>query len=341
MTASSISHKRVDKEYTFNHIILMSSRKEHPIHVVSTRTGLSPHVIRAWEKRYQAVNPSRTGGNRRLYSDEDVERLSLLRRATQSGRSIGQIASLSTQRLVSLIEPDVSAPGLRASTPDTESSLQQRLQACIEAIERLDADALMDELYRGSILLGQTEVLEKLIIPFMREIGDRWKAGTLRIFHEHLASVVTRTFLGNLLKSMLYSESSPQAVAATMSGEMHELGALSSAVIAASEGWKVFYLGPNLPPEEIVRAAQMSRASVVLISSSFTANTDILPSGLRTLRRFLPPPVHILVGGSGAKTHERDLVEDGVTFVSDFKILRDILRNLRPQADRGTVEREP
>jgi DNA-binding transcriptional MerR regulator/methylmalonyl-CoA mutase cobalamin-binding subunit len=319
----------------------MSSRKEHPIHVVSTRTGLSQHVIRAWEKRYRAVNPSRTGGNRRLYSDEDVERLILLKRAIQSGRSIGQIASLSTERLVSLIEPDVSIPGPKTSNPEGDSSLQERLQTCIETIERLDADALMDELYRGNILFGQTEVLERLIVPLMREIGDRWRAGTLRIFHEHLASVVTRNFLGNLLKSMPYSKSSPKAVSATLSGEMHELGALASAVVAASEGWKVSYLGPNLPPEEIVRAAQMIGTSVVLISSSFTVNAELLSSGLRTLRRFLPVSIRILVGGSGVKTLERKIVEDGATVISDFKTLRDTLRTLLPHAEGGILQRKP
>ena len=69
------------------------------IKVVARRTGLSAHVIRIWEKRYGAMEPERTGTNRRLYSDEQIERLSLLREITQNGHSIGHVAKLPTDKL--------------------------------------------------------------------------------------------------------------------------------------------------------------------------------------------------------------------------------------------------
>ena len=81
----------------------------HPIRVVAKRTGLSPHVIRAWEKRYEAVRPTRTPTGRRVYSNEDLERLMLLRQATLLGRSIGQIAKVPTEELRAIVEEDEAA----------------------------------------------------------------------------------------------------------------------------------------------------------------------------------------------------------------------------------------
>lgn len=116
----------------------------HPIRVAARRTGLSPHVIRAWEKRYGAVTPHRTETNRRVYSQEDVQRLSLLRRSTLLGRSIGQIAKLSTEELRRLVAEDEAAQraaisGQSLETAPTTGHSARVLNACLEAAKELDA----------------------------------------------------------------------------------------------------------------------------------------------------------------------------------------------------------
>ena len=105
-----------------------------------------------------------------------------------------------------------------------------------------------------------------MISPLMREIGEQWNDGDLRIMHEHMASAVVRTYLGDVLRSLDVSEAAPRAVASTLEGERHEIGALTAAVAAAFEGWRAAYLGPNLPWEEIARAAELIDARAVLIS---------------------------------------------------------------------------
>ena len=84
----------------------MEQQNRHPIQIAAARTGLSSHVIRMWERRYTAVNPIRTASNRRLYSDDDIARLRLLYRATQLGRSIGQIAGMTNEVLRELVDAD-------------------------------------------------------------------------------------------------------------------------------------------------------------------------------------------------------------------------------------------
>ena len=174
----------------------MNHEQGHPIRVVARRTGLTSHVIRVWEKRYGAVLPMRTPTNRRLYSDSDVERLQLLHRAILAGHSIGQIAQLPNERLQALVAADeMSASTLPRTTSSrsVDSSPQSMLDACLEAVERLDAAALEELLTQATVALSQPVLIEQVIVPLMYRIGDRWHEGTLRVAHEHLASAVVRT----------------------------------------------------------------------------------------------------------------------------------------------------
>ncbi|MGZ4975468.1 MAG: MerR family transcriptional regulator, partial [Limisphaerales bacterium] len=95
--------------------VLSMSEAAHAIKLVSLRTGLTAHVIRVWEKRYNAVRPRRTATNRRLYSTDDIERLTLLHEATRAGHSISTIASLSTAELRKISsQTNKAAPELKA-----------------------------------------------------------------------------------------------------------------------------------------------------------------------------------------------------------------------------------
>ena len=89
----------------------------YPIKVAVRRTGLTAHAIRVWEKRYSAVTPVRTPTNRRLYSEADIERLQLLRRATLAGHSIGQIAGLPIDDLRTLVAREEAAPARPPAWP--------------------------------------------------------------------------------------------------------------------------------------------------------------------------------------------------------------------------------
>jgi DNA-binding transcriptional MerR regulator/methylmalonyl-CoA mutase cobalamin-binding subunit len=304
----------------------MSDRKQkHPITVVSRRTGLSTHVIRAWENRYGVVAPERTPGNHRLYSDDDVQRLLALKRAKEKGRSIGQLASLSTKELLQLIAEDGAFPVHepvedRMITPERET--KYCVFACLDAVRRLDADALWEALYRSSISLGQIAVMEDVIVPLMNALGEQWSEGSLRILHEHMASAVIRTYLGDLLRSLEVPESAPRAVAATLEGERHEIGALAAAVSASLQGWKVQYLGPNLPWEEIARTAEIFHAALVLISVIMFPEDRQPESDLKKLRAFIRSDVSIILGGNLPLRNRELLAEQGISYLADIRSLR-------------------
>lgn len=304
----------------------------HPIKVVENRTGLTAHTIRVWEKRYQAVTPERTPTNRRVYSDEDVERLQLLRKATLAGRSIGQIADLPTEELRALIDEDeaaVAEPITITGTPLEDGDPDDFLHAAIHSVEGLDAPGLQRILAHASLSLSKPALMEELVVPLMYRIGEMWREGQVRVAHEHLASVVVRNFVGNLEPPADMPECAPAIVVATPTGQMHELGALIVAATAASEGWHVVHLGPNLPAEEIASAVHQAKARVVALSLVYPSDDPNVSLELRKLRQSLSPDVGIIIGGRAALSYQEACRSVGATPLKDMISLRAVLESMR------------
>lgn len=315
-------------------------RKQYPIRVVARRTGLTPHVIRVWEKRYGAVTPTRTGTNRRLYSESDIERLLLLRHVTEIGYSIGQVAQLSTQRLMAMTAQDHAvvprvADGSRSSAKSNASQSQEanpqvHLEACLQAIQQLNAAELDAVLRRAAVCLSRPVLLEELISPLMQKIGDLWREGRLRIVHEHLASSVIRAFLSNLDGVLQVVEAAPILIVTTPSGQWHEIGALMAACAAATEGWQVIYLGPSLPAEEIASAVERHQAKAVALSIVYPGDDPRLGVELKKLRGYLPTQT-ILVGGRVAAQYVEFLDAINAVRLHDLSAFRTALEALRSQ----------
>jgi DNA-binding transcriptional MerR regulator/methylmalonyl-CoA mutase cobalamin-binding subunit len=310
----------------------MEAERGHPIQVVVRRTGLSAHVIRVWEKRYGAVEPMRTPTNRRRYADNDIERLQLLQRVTQTGRSIGQVAHLDTETLRDLIREDELATPLlpsQASTPSAALSIQGHLDACLAAVARLDASDLEAVLLRARVALSQPVFNEQLIVPLMEDIGQLWHDGTLRIAHEHLASAVVRTCMGSLNDGTAPASAAPRLIVTTPVGQWHEIGALIVASTAAADGWQVTYLGPNLPAEEIAAAVQQQGAKAVALSLVYPADDPHVMQDVTMLRRYLPKDVNLLVGGRGSAGYAEVLTTLGVIHLHNMVQLRHHLDAIR------------
>jgi DNA-binding transcriptional MerR regulator/methylmalonyl-CoA mutase cobalamin-binding subunit len=304
----------------------------HPIGLVARRTGLKPDLIRAWERRYNAVAPGRSSTRRRFYSDADIERLQLLRRVVRTGRGIGQVARLGDDELRALLaeEPVEELPRRAPPFPEASGEVADAyLSLCVAAAHRLDVAELEAQLERASVGLSRTNLLEKLLVPLMHRIGELWKEGSLRPAHEHMVSAVVRSFLGSMRGAYSTSGGAPHLVVTTPARQHHELGALIVAATAASEGWQVTYLGPDLPPEEIAAAAFQGSAQAVALSVTYPPDDPLLAEDLKRLRRLLGPGPALLVGGRSAGAYAPILAEIGATHTEDLSRLREELEALR------------
>jgi len=264
----------------------------HPIGVVTARTGLSTDVLRAWERRYALVRPSRAGDGSRLYSDADVERLTLVHNAAGAGRSVAALASLSTEELRRMVAEDAE----RASTrPGRSGPYREQAMA---AVRELAPERLESLLRRALLSLGAVPFLQEVVGPLLVDIGDAWHEGRIEVAQEHAASATLVQTLGGLARALELPGDAPRVVLATPRGEPHALGAMIAAAAAAHDGWHVTWLGSDLPAAQIAAGAEQGDARLVALSVA-TDSADVDPE-LRALRTLLPRHVPLLVGGAGA-----------------------------------------
>ena len=314
----------------------MTDEHKHGIKTVAIQTGLTQFIIRAWEKRYDVVTPLRTETNRRLYSDADISRLRLLRLATEAGHSIGRIANLPIKELLGLIGTNGTGTqfsGMAKEVVSEAASLHSCIASCIAAVKQFEAQTLESILFGASVTFSQPVFLEKVIAPLMREIGKQWRAGTLRIAHEHLATAVVRTLLGNICRGFNISAAMPSLVMATPRDQFHEIGALIAGMTAASHGWQVIYLGPNLPAEEIVRCTVENSAKAIGLSIIHPTDDPHLANELRKIRGGIQEHVTLFVGGAGAAAYSPVIHAIGAVRIDDLSTFRTELEGLRAQQD--------
>jgi MerR family transcriptional regulator, light-induced transcriptional regulator len=294
----------------------------HPIAVVADRTGLSQDILRVWERRYRAVTPARGPGGQRLYSDADVERLSLMAAATRSGRAIGQVAGLDTCALADLVADDHAAASARREfirvDPAVDDAAEGIIAEALKATQALDPMTLGPLLRRASSQLGVPAFLGRVAATLLRTIGDEWHAGRMSPAHEHMATSIVEGIAVEPIHALASRGGSPVVLVATPAGERHVIGAAPAAASAALAGCNVLFLGADLPSEDIANAARASRASIVALSIIYVDDPARVVEEIRLLRLRLPLDVIVVVGGGGAESIAGDLRALGVRVQATF-----------------------
>lgn len=314
----------------------MDDSAQYLISTVSKRSGVKSDLVRAWERRYQAVKPTRTEGGHRVYTDLDIARLKLLNQATGNGHSISQIAKLSLDELKTLLkkESDSTVQSLGKPIPLNGSRLhiaEDYVQKCYAAVLAFDAHALESHFENAIVELGTEIFIEKLLNPLLTMIGDRWRTGELRPVHEHMASAIVRSLTYILRNNNPCSPNAPRMIVSTPINQLHELGALLAGIIAELKGWKVTYLGANLPAEEIAAAVKFTNATAVTISISYKTDDLLIAKELRRLRKLIGNEVALIVGGRAAGHYEAVLDQVGVLKIKNYDHFKEILEDMDGQ----------
>jgi DNA-binding transcriptional MerR regulator len=284
-------------------------------------TGLSPELLRAWERRYHAVEPLRTEGGTRLYRGSDLERLRLIKGAVEAGHRVSRVARLDEEALRALAEPGAGA-----------QSAAPTLEPILAALAKLDGPEVQRLLAIQLSVHGPSRFARDLAAPLAVEIGDRWSDGRLDVASEHLATGVLRTLLGTVLQPGASTLGGPRVVFATPSGERHELGLQIAALTVLGAGALPIYLGVELPVEDLLSAVESAGASALALSlvAVVPAPTERTLAALRT---GLPSDVELWVGGAAV----RDLaLPDGVVDLADLDALEQRAALLRIAHERRT-----
>jgi DNA-binding transcriptional MerR regulator len=275
------------------------SSARYPIRAVSRLTGIGTDTLRAWERRHGAVTPGRDDRGR-MYTEAEISRLRLLRGAVEHGHSIGRLAGLTDAEL-----RHFAATAGAGAVSEFARTRQTPLDtaALIAALQKFDAAGIDQQISRLAAVLPPLELLRDVLMPVLVQVGDHGYQGSAPIAHEHLMSSTMRNILGSFLRLYARPEVSTRLLFATLAGERHEIGTLGAAMLAASSGLGVAYLGPDLPAREITESVRPAGAQVLVLGLTATSMAKAKERDLRTIVRDLPKEVELWTGGPGAGRH--------------------------------------
>jgi DNA-binding transcriptional MerR regulator/methylmalonyl-CoA mutase cobalamin-binding subunit len=265
----------------------------YSIKAVSQATGLTVETLRAWERRYRIVEPKRDPSGHRVYTACDVSRLRRLRETTERGHPISKVAHLSNEHLGCLLsDRDSDHPNCGAA-----QAFVARILCAVDKYLPEECDLAIAMAFS---LLPAADVVREVLTPSLRETGERWRRGQFTIGQERLLSSAVRRQVGAMLQTYSTVARGATVVFATVTGEQHELGIMMHAALAASNRLRSFYLGADLPPEEIANLACRANASAVAISMVMPDEMNLSLQQLAVLRRCLPANVEIWIGGAAS-----------------------------------------
>lgn len=252
---------------------------------LSRRTGVSVELLRAWERRYGLLAPSRTAGGFRLYGDDDERRVRRMLQYLDAGVSAGEAARLALEEPVK-----VDASEAASDTRSHRSSLALR-----EALDRFDGHSANEALDRALDEFTLDTVLRDVVLPYLRELGARWERGEASVAQEHFASTLLRGRLLGLARGW-GDGIGPLALLACVPGEDHDLGLICFGLALRARGWRIVYLGADLPSTSLADAAARLRPSLV-VANVVTAS---LSAEVRRELRALASSYRLALGGAGA-----------------------------------------
>jgi len=298
----------------------------YPIRAVTKLTGIPEDTLRAWERRYRAVTPRRSGRGR-LYSEKEIHRLMLLRDAVAQGHSIGQIATTSDHRLRALLRKSTdllgekeagqaSAPKRKPAPPEGEYELG-RMLAAVEAYDYARAERELGRL--AAATPNPRDLVHRVAFPLMQITGERWHDGKFTIAQEHMMTALLSGLFSSMLR--LFAPANPRVklLMATPENEHHGFGILAAAMLSAAGDLGPIHLGTNLPTKDIIQAARKTEANVILLGLCGATPETVIPV-LREIQSKVLPRTKLWVGGASAPV-AKAAAELGWVVLKDFQAL--------------------
>jgi len=290
------------------------------LNAVVRLTGINENTLRAWERRHQAVTPLRDDKGRRIYTDKEVERIRLLWALVNEGHSIGLIAQLTDKKLKSMIEKSLS-PHVTEIRSINENA-KKVLESLIRSLEKFNLENLHQSLQRARFEMNIKEIVVDLIKPLMEKVGLMSEKGKLSITQEHLLSSLLRDYLGNIHQSLSPYDfssrnNSKRVFLTTREGDLHEFNILLGAILANVYNFQTYYLGPNMPAEDLAKSCTQFNADYLVLGfTDLPKGLEVIDSKryLNTLDKLLPRNITFCCGGVSELTlstmsKEREVVQ--------------------------------
>jgi DNA-binding transcriptional MerR regulator len=263
---------------------------------LSRRVGVTPEVLRAWERRYGILSPTRTDGGFRLYGDDDERRIRRMLQHLEQGLSAAEAARLAGADPPARLDP---AAGTDDGTgAPTAAALGEQLRQALDGFDDVGAHSVLDRLL-GSYPLES--VLRDAVLPYLHELGDRWARAEASVAQEHFASALLRGRLLALARGWGRGRG-PHALLACVPGDQHDLGLICFGLALRAHGWRITYLGADTPLRTLIETADLLQPALVVVSAALPELAQSALGGLRELA--CVAPLGLAGGGADASIAE-------------------------------------
>jgi DNA-binding transcriptional MerR regulator/methylmalonyl-CoA mutase cobalamin-binding subunit len=264
------------------------------IKTVSEITGIPKNTLIAWERRYKLIEPRRAeGSGYRVYTDEDIATLKRVQELLAAGYRISEAASIVRNEPVENptqgAQVEISGDGI--------DGLREVLLASLLDYDRRGAERVTKRL----VTLPYETLLDELYLPILQEVGHLWESGDVSTVQEHFVSAWCREQILAMARSLEPgAPSSPEVICATPAGEHHEFGLLGVAFRLANRGFRLLYLGADVPTDQLLALVHERKPALVAISVVLERDGFDIESFASRVAAAAAPHGRVLVGGRAA-----------------------------------------
>ena len=291
----------------------------YPIRAISELTGIPTTTLRAWERRYGLLKPTRTAKGHRLYSAEDIDLIKEIVKLMKSNHTISEAIRI-------IKNPELNA----IVSSESEGHWAVYQQRMLKSIEHFNEQNL-DTTYNEALSIYPIDmVTEQVIIPVLDTLGERWQERDAGIAEEHFFSAFLRNKLGARLHHESHRSRGNKILVCCLPGEYHELGVLLFCIAAIGHGYQILYLGNNMPPAQLSKVVERTDVAAVLLSGTKTGS---LPGEvefeLKGIIKDMKIPV--LFGGKVSEVYKEQLEAIGANVLgSDHVAAMERLESILP-----------
>lgn len=281
----------------------------------SKLTGLTPHVIRAWERRYGLVTPIRGDNRYRLYTDDDVVLFRYLKSQVDQGMAIGELSQQGRENLREQAQR-VFVETYREPPPSDRLVIELS-----QALEENDRAGFERKLNGALAVIPFEEAVHRFLLPLQERVGQLWHDGRLGVGQEHYASNQIKQKIFSALNQFQTSDEGPVVVIACPSNEWHEIAAMTAAYVCRARGCRVNYLGANLPIPELAAYCYRNRPTCVLLSVTIMGSSNDARTLAQEIAGKIVPLSPVGVGGQGVQPHAEVFLQENIIVFQDLNAL--------------------
>lgn len=283
------------------------------IKTVASLTGITPTTLRAWERRYDVVEPRRTASGYRVYSEDDIATLVRVKSLVDKGFKVGEAIEIARRGAYDPSPSQVTGEALQG--------IRSQLLTALLRLDRSTAGRLASQLLATPF----DRQIDQVFFPLLGDVGEMWAEGDCSVAQEHFASAFVRERLVGMLEAFADAPpGAPEVICAGAPGELHEFGLLGAAVHLAMRGWRITYLGADLPIDQIGPIAQQRRPALLCTSVVVSRSRADCLALAAALRAAAPRDTAIVLGGRGLPADLPREPDSGIFLVDRLADLFDL-----------------